>query len=92
MIYPKLSIVCKSTNKIEITLNLYGSVANKQFCTYRFRVVLFGATCLPYFLQEILQTHFAQNMSGHLFLNKFYVDNYLNTYENESDLINDKVT
>ena len=61
-------------------------------CTCRFWVVLFDATCLPYLLQEILQTHFTENISGHPFLNKFYVENYLNTYDNKSDLINDKVT
>ena len=55
-------------------------------------MVLFGATCSPYLLQEILQTHFTENISGHLFLNKFYVDNYMNTYANESELINDKLT
>ena len=62
-----------------------------QFCTFRFKEVLFGATCLPYLLQEILQTHFTENILGHPFVNKFYVDNYLNTYDNESELINDKV-
>ena len=62
-----------------------------QFLTFTFKVVLFGATCSPYLLQEILQTHFTENISGHLFVNKFYVDNYLNTYDSESELINDKV-
>ena len=63
-----------------------------RLCTYRFRVVLFGATCPPYLLQEILQTHFTENISDLPFLNKFYVDNYMNTYDNGSELINDKVT
>ena len=53
--------------------------------------MLFGATCSPYLLQEILQTHFTENILGHPFVNKFYVDNYLNTYDKESELINDKV-
>ena len=55
-------------------------------------MVLFGATCSPYLLQDILQTHFSENFKGHPFLNKFYVDNYMNTYDNKSELINDKVT
>ena len=54
--------------------------------------MLFGVTCSPYLLQEILQTHFSENVLGHPFINKFYVDNYTNTYEDESELINDKVT
>ena len=54
-------------------------------------MVLFGATCSPYLLQEILHSHFTENISGHPFLNKFYVDNYLNTYDTESDLSSDKV-
>ena len=62
-----------------------------QFRTFRFKVVLFGATCSPYLLQEILLMHFTENISGHPFVNKFYVDNYLNTYDDESELINDKV-
>ena len=62
-----------------------------QFHTFQFKVVLFGATCSPYLLQEILQTHFLENISGHPFIDKFYVDNYLNTYDNEIELINHKV-
>ena len=63
-----------------------------RLCTYKFKVVLFGATCSPYLLQDILQTHFSENIKGHPFLNKFYVDNYMNMYDNKSELINDKVT
>ena len=62
-----------------------------RLCTYKFNVVLFGATCSLYLLQEILQTHFSENITGHPFLTKLYVDNQMNTYDNESDLINDKV-
>ena len=35
-------------------------------------------------------THFKENISGHHFADKFYVDNYLNTFSKECDLINDK--
>ena len=63
----------------------------KHIHTYRFQIVLFGATCSPYLLQQILQSHFTENIAGHLFVNKFYVDNYMNTYDNECELINDKV-
>ena len=59
--------------------------------TYRFKVVLFGVTCSPYLLQEILHTHFAENIMGHLFTDKFYVDNYMNTYDDRPSFIKDKV-
>ena len=55
--------------------------------TFRFRVVMFGATCSPYLLQETLQTHLSENVAGHEFCNMFYVDNYLNTHDRECDLI-----
>ena len=61
-----------------------------QLCTFRFKVVLFGATCSPYLLQEIIQTHLKENVLGNRFAEKFYVDNYFNTYDRECDLINDK--
>ena len=48
---------------------------------------MFGATCLPYRLQETLQTHLSENVAGRDFRNKFYVDNYVNTYDRECDLI-----
>ena len=53
--------------------------------TFRFRVVMFGATCSPYLLQETLQTHLSENVAGREFRDKFYVDNYLNTYDRECD-------
>ena len=61
-----------------------------QLRTFRFKVVLFGAACSPYLLQEIIQTHLKENVLGDWFADKFYVDNYLNTYDRECDLINDK--
>ena len=75
-------------SKTEITLNSCGSILklrNKK--TFRFKAVLFGATCLPYLLQETLQTHLSENVAGHDFCDRFYIDNYLNTYDRECDLI-----
>ena len=48
---------------------------------------MFGATCSQYLLQETLQTHLSENVAGREFRDKFYVDNYLNTYDRECDLI-----
>ena len=61
-----------------------------QLCAFRFKVVLFEATCSSYLLQEIIQTHLKDNVLGNRFADKFYVDNYLNTYDRECNLINDK--
>ena len=61
-----------------------------QLRTFRFKLVLFGATCSPYLLQEIIQTHLKENVLGNHFADKFYVDNYLNTYDRECNLINNK--
>ena len=33
----------------------------------------------PYLLQETLQTHLSQNAEGSKFVDKFYVDNYMNS-------------
>ena len=55
--------------------------------TFRFKVVMFGATCSPYLLQETLQIHLSENVAGRDFRDKFYTDNYLNTYDRECDLI-----
>ena len=41
-------------------------------------------------LQEVIQTHLKENVLGSHFPEKFYVDNYLNTYDRECDLLNDK--
>ena len=54
---------------------------------FRFRVVMFGATCSPYLLQETLQTHLSENVAGREFSDKFYVHNYMNTYDRECNFI-----
>ena len=62
----------------------------QELATFQFRVVLFGATCSPYLLQETLQTHLSENAEGNAFKNKFYVDNYMNTYDHQS-YVSDKI-
>ena len=42
-------------------------------------------------MQETLQTHLSQNTEGNDFLDEFYVDNYMNTYDNQVELVTDKV-
>ena len=71
---------------------LWLNLESYELLTYQFKVVLFGATCSPYLLQETLQTHLSQNMEGNKFVDKFYVDNYMNTYDNQDELVTDKVT
>ena len=63
-----------------------------ELLTYQFKVVVFGATCSPYLLQETLHTHLSQSVEGNKFREKFYVDNHMNTYNNADELISDKVT
>ena len=57
---------------------LWFNLETEEQKTFRFRVVMFGAACSPYLLQETLQTHLSENMAGREFRDKFYVDNYLN--------------
>ena len=68
------------------------NIETNELLTYQFKVVLFGATCSPYLLQETLHTHLSQSVEGNKFVDKFYVDNYMNTYDNADELISDKVT
>ena len=71
---------------------LWLNLESYELLTYQFKIVLFGATCSPYLLQETLQTHLSQNAEGSKFVDKFYVDNYMNTYDNQDELVTDKVT
>ena len=59
---------------------LWINLNSQEFLTFQFKVVLFVATCSPYLLQETLHTHLSQNAEGNSFLDKFYVDNYMNTW------------
>ena len=65
---------------------LWFNLKTEEQRTFRFRVVIFGATCSLYLLQETLQTHLSENVAGHEFSDKFYVDNY----DRECDLIRSK--
>ena len=66
---------------------LWINLNSQELATFQFRVVLFGATCSPYLLQETLQTHLSENTEGNAFKDKFYVDNYMNTYDLQSELV-----
>ena len=70
---------------------LWINLNSQELLTFQFKVVLFGATCSPYLLQETLYTHLSQNAEGNSFLDKFYVDNYMNTYDNQAELVSDKI-
>ena len=70
---------------------LWINLNSKELLTFQFKFVLFGATCSPYLLQETLHTHLSQNAEGNSFLDKFYVDNYMNTYDSQADLVSDKI-
>ena len=70
---------------------LWQNFETHELQTYQFKVVLFVATCSPYLLQETLHTHLSQSVEGNKFVDKFYVDNYMNTYDNPDELITDKV-
>ena len=70
---------------------LWINLNSQELLTFQFKVVLFGATCSLYLLQETLHTHLSQNVEGNDFLDKFYVDNYMNTYDNQAELVSDKV-
>ena len=60
---------------------LWINLNSQELVTYQFRVVLFGATCSPYLLQETLHTHLSENAEGNAFKDKFNIDNYMNTYD-----------
>ena len=70
---------------------LWINLNSQEILPFQFKVVLFGATCSPYLLQETLYTHLSQNAEGNNFLDKFYVDNYINTYDSQAELVSDKI-
>ena len=69
---------------------LWFNLETEEQQTFRFRVVMFGAICSSYLLPETLQTHLSENVAGSEFCDKFYVGNYMNTYDRECDLIRSK--
>ena len=50
---------------------LWINLNSQELLTFLFKVVLFGATCSPYLLQETLHTLLSQNVEGNDFLDKF---------------------
>ena len=70
---------------------LWINLNSQEIFTFQFKVVLFGGTCSPYLLQETLYTRLSQNAEGNSFLEKFYVDNYMNTYDSQAELVSDKI-
>ena len=70
---------------------LWLNLNSQEILTFQFKVVLLGGTCSPYLFLETLHTHLSQNAEGNDFLDKFYVDNYMNTYNNQAELVSDKV-
>ncbi|XP_064081954.1 uncharacterized protein LOC135198313 [Macrobrachium nipponense] len=60
----------------------------KHVKTFRFKVLLFGATCSPFLLNQTIQYHL-QNYSDPIASSvkkSFYVDNFMKTYEKCEDL------
>ena len=57
--------------------------------TYRFKSVLFGATCSPFLLQMTLQHHLnkSENHYAKLLSSSFYVDNLQGTSDSQVDMI-----
>ncbi|XP_068245230.1 uncharacterized protein [Palaemon carinicauda] len=62
---------------------------NSRVKTYRFKSVLFGATCSPFVLQMTLQYHFQISHSPYsgVLLSSFYVDNFQHNADNEQQLV-----
>ena len=58
---------------------LWFNLETEEQRTFRFLVVMFGATCSLYLLQETLQTHLYENVPGREFRDKFYVSITRNT-------------
>ncbi|VDI05321.1 Hypothetical predicted protein [Mytilus galloprovincialis] len=58
--------------------------------TYRFKVVLFGATCSPFILSATLLKHLQQTNSNtaRMLERDLYVDNILTSIDRESDALN----
>ncbi|XP_060588234.1 uncharacterized protein LOC132743696 [Ruditapes philippinarum] len=61
-----------------------------QLVTYRFRVVLFGATCSPFILNATLLKHMtlnASNPAANIITRDLYVDNVISSFQQEQDLL-----
>ena len=62
---------------------------NSDIKTYRFKAVLFGATCSPFLLQMTLNYHFCHSESPYadVLASSFYVDNLQGSTDDETELI-----
>ncbi|VDH99281.1 Hypothetical predicted protein [Mytilus galloprovincialis] len=63
--------------------------STSPFTTYRFKSVLFGATCSPFILNATLLKHFEENPSptASRITQDLYVDNVLTSFTAEDDLM-----
>ena len=65
------------------------SNTSSPLITYRFKSVLFGATCSPFILSATLLKHFKENPGklSDTLENGLYVDNILTSFDNENSVI-----
>jgi hypothetical protein len=64
---------------------------DSQLITYRFKVVLFGATCSPFILSATLLKHITlneTNPAAHIIARDLYVDNVISSFYSEATLEN----
>lgn len=58
--------------------------------TYRFKVVLFGATCSPFILNAVIQKHLdlhSTDPAAHVIARDLYVDNIISSFTSEKQLM-----
>ena len=72
----------------------FSDETRKKICTYRFKVVLFGATCSPFLLNQTVRHHLINhgNPLSKDLLESFYVDNLQRTYDQAEDLLRERST
>ncbi|XP_068237215.1 uncharacterized protein [Palaemon carinicauda] len=60
----------------------------KHVKNFRFKVLLFGATCSPFLLNQTIQYHLKNHSDpiASSVMKSFYVDNFMKTYKNCDDL------
>ena len=61
---------------------------NSNLITYRFKVVLFGATCSQFLLNATILKHLSTIKNKEIFKRGLYIDNLQFTTNNEKDLLN----
>ena len=62
---------------------------NSPLTTYRFKAILFGATCSPFILNATLLKHLqrSENKTAKLLEQDLYVDNILTSVNDENDAV-----